>query len=58
MKVFFMLENKDELILYRISRAKETIQEAKNAIEENHLHLAENRIYYAIFYFASALSLK
>ena len=53
-----MLDNKVELIEYRISRAKETIEEAKNAINENHFHLAENRIYYAIFYFTTALSLK
>ena len=53
-----MVDNKEELINYRISRAKETIEEAQKAISENHLHLAENRIYYSIFYYVTALSLK
>jgi uncharacterized protein len=50
--------DKDILIDYRIRRCKETVQDAKIAVENNRLHNAENRIYYAIFYIVSALSLK
>jgi uncharacterized protein (UPF0332 family) len=49
--------SRDEMIQYRLQRSKETISEAKSALENNHLHLAANRIYYAIFYSVSALSL-
>ncbi len=49
---------KNELINYRIARAKETIEEAGDDIKSNHLFSAENRIYYAIFYIVSALGLK
>jgi len=50
--------DKRVLIEYRISRAKETIEEARQDIKSNHLYSAENRIYYAIFYIVSALALK
>lgn len=50
--------DKAQLIQYRISRAKETIEDARIAIENNRMHAAENRIYYAIFYIVSALALK
>ena len=53
-----MAYNKDELIKYRISRAKETIEDATVALENERLHSAENRIYYSIFYLVSALALK
>jgi uncharacterized protein (UPF0332 family) len=49
--------DKNSLINYRIQRAKETIEEARISIENNKLFNAENRIYYAIFYTVSALSL-
>jgi len=41
-----------------IKRSLETISEAEQAIQNNHLHLAVNRIYYAIFYAVSALAVK
>lgn len=50
--------DKKVLIEYRISRAKETIEEAREDIKSKHLFSAENRIYYAIFYIVSALALK
>ena len=50
--------DKDELIKYRIERAKETIQEAELSLKNKSLHLAQNRIYYSIFYIISALALK
>ena len=48
----------DVLIKYRISRAEETLEEVKLAIENGRLYLAANRIYYAAFYIVSALALK
>jgi len=50
--------DKTELINYRIARAKETAEDARIALENDRLHNAENRIYYAIFYIVSALALK
>lgn len=50
--------NKIDLINYRVERSRDTIKEAENAIKNGMLHLAENRIYYAIFYIVSALSIK
>jgi len=49
---------KNVLILHRIKRAEETLDEAKLAIDNNRLHLAANRIYYSVFYIVSALALK
>ncbi|MBU2446827.1 MAG: HEPN domain-containing protein [Bacteroidetes bacterium] len=46
------------LIKYRLERCKETIEEVELAIKNKKLHLAENRIYYSIFYLVSALALK
>ena len=53
------LSEKDKfaLIKYRIDKANETIVEAKEALELNHLNLAVNRIYYACFYSVEALML-
>lgn len=45
------------LIDHRIQRARETVQEVKMALEHGHLLLAENRIYYAMFYMVQALAL-
>ena len=45
-----MEQYKLDLIKYRIERSKETAEEAEIAINHNKLKLAENRIYYAIFY--------
>ena len=50
-------KDKFALIKYRIDRANETIVEAKEALELNHLNLAVNRIYYACFYSVEALML-
>jgi uncharacterized protein (UPF0332 family) len=56
-KELFM-EYKEDLIRYRIKRAEDTLDEAELAIKNNKLPLAENRIYYSIFYVVSALALK
>jgi uncharacterized protein (UPF0332 family) len=50
--------DKNVLITYRIQRARETVEEVKMALEQNRLHLAENRVYYAMFYMVQALALK
>jgi uncharacterized protein (UPF0332 family) len=50
--------DKAVLIDHRIQRAKETVQEVKMALEHDYLLLAENRIYYAMFYMVQALALK
>jgi len=50
--------DKEALIKYRLERSLETISEVEHAIQNNHLHLAANRIYYAIFYAVSALAAK
>jgi uncharacterized protein (UPF0332 family) len=52
-----MEQHKLDLIKYRIERAKETSEEAELALNHNKLKLAENRIYYAIFYIVHALSI-
>jgi len=51
-----MEQTKTDLINYKISRAEETAQEAFLAFDNNRYHLAENRIYYAMFYLVSALA--
>ena len=50
--------DKHSLIQYRLERCDETIEDARIAIDNNRLHNAENRIYYAIFYVVSALAIK
>jgi uncharacterized protein (UPF0332 family) len=52
-----MEQYKLDLLKYRIDRAKETAEEAEIALNLNKLLLAENRIYYAIFYMVHALSI-
>ncbi len=53
-----MVFDEDELIKYRVKRAKETVDDARIALENDRFHNAENRIYYAIFYIISALALQ
>jgi len=48
--------SKVDLVNYRLQRSRETSKEAENSCSHDELHLAENRIYYAIFYMAQALS--
>jgi hypothetical protein len=49
--------DKRMLINYRIQRARETVQEAEMALRHSRFNLAENRIYYAIFYMCRRLRL-
>ncbi len=52
-----MQQHKLDLVQYRIDRAKETAEEAEIALAHDKLRLAENRIYYAMFYIIYALAL-
>jgi uncharacterized protein (UPF0332 family) len=52
-----MEQYKLDLIDYRLEKARETAEEAELALSHNKLRLAENRIYYAIFYIVHALSI-
>jgi len=52
-----MTKGQEDLIRYRLSRAKETLEEAKVMFQTNHPYGAANRIYYACFYAVIALLL-
>lgn len=49
---------KDELIKYRLERAKETLIEAEVMANMNHWKTCINRLYYACFYAINALLIK
>jgi len=49
---------KDELIAYRMNRAREALEEAKVMSGINHWQTCINRLYYACFYAVNALLLK
>ncbi len=53
-----MTGNTPELIIYRMERSQETLQEAKMMIDSGFWIGAVNRIYYACYYAISALLLK
>ncbi|MCC8113857.1 MAG: HEPN domain-containing protein [Bacteroidales bacterium] len=49
-------QNKSDLVNYRLSRATETLEEAKRLLRDSYtLALVVNRLYYACFYAANAL---
>lgn len=50
-------DNKD-LVYYRLSRAKETLDDAKILIERKKWNSAINRLYYAAYYAITALLIK
>jgi uncharacterized protein (UPF0332 family) len=50
-----MIENTDDFIKYRFSRAMMTFEEAKILAEKKHWNACANRLYYACFYAVSAL---
>lgn len=51
-------EEKEHLIAYRISKAKETVQEINILIENELWNTAINRLYYACYYAVIALLVK
>ena len=50
-----MNEELNDLIDYRIARAKETLEEAKVLADSGHWNACVNRLFYACFYAVSAL---
>ncbi|MBN1986127.1 MAG: HEPN domain-containing protein [Prolixibacteraceae bacterium] len=48
----------DELVRYRLSRAEETLEEARLLAAGNYWNAVANRLYYASFYAVNALLLK
>ncbi|MDY9919432.1 MAG: HEPN domain-containing protein [Proteiniphilum sp.] len=48
----------DALAMYRLQRAKDTVQEAIDMLEKEHYNAAINRLYYASYYAVSALLVK
>ena len=51
------MKEKRDLILYRLSRAHETLEEADILLQVGHGNAFVNRLYYACFYVVSALLL-
>ena len=52
-----MTKGQEDLIRYKLSRAKETLEEARVMLQTSHPYGAANRIYYACFYAVTALLL-
>ena len=50
-----MSSDLDDLILYRLSRARETLEEARILADAKHWNACVNRLYYACFYAVMAL---
>ena len=46
------------VVFYRKERAWATLQEAEDALRDSHWNLAVQRMYYAVYYMASALLVK
>lgn len=51
-------EMKGALAVYRMQRARDTVQEAIDMLERDHYNAAVNRLYYACYYAVSALLVK
>jgi uncharacterized protein len=49
-----MSYSKEELVRYRIERARESYEDAEYLVEEERWNAAANRMYYACFYVVSA----
>ncbi|MFA5424756.1 MAG: HEPN domain-containing protein [Phycisphaerae bacterium] len=52
-----MTEGQSQLIKYRLTRARETLEEAEVMFDSGYFYGAANRIYYACFYAVVALLL-
>ena len=50
-----MSDSKQQFVLYRIERAREALDDAGFLLQSGRLTGASNRVYYAMFYAASAL---
>ena len=53
-----MKHTRDELIQYRIDRAKDCLEEARILAKANHWNTVANRLYYSAFYAINALFVK
>lgn len=51
-------ESRQAIVIYRLQRAKETLEEIDHLIESGYYNTAINRLYYACFYTVSALLLQ
>ena len=51
-------EERNQLVIYRMQRAKETLAKADNLIKDNFFNAAINRLYYACYYAVIALLIK
>lgn len=58
MKESLSEENREDLVAYRMSRATETLQEADYIARGGYFNAAVNRLYYAVYYAASAMLIK
>lgn len=52
------MHSKEDLLKYRLERAKESLEEATILSETNHWNTVANRLYYASFYAVTALLIK
>lgn len=52
------MHSKEDLLKYRLERAKESLEEAAILSETNHWNTVANRLYYASFYAVTALLIK
>ena len=50
--------SKQDIIKYRIERAKESLTEAKILSESGHWNTVANRLYYSVFYAVNSLFIK
>jgi uncharacterized protein (UPF0332 family) len=53
-----MINSRQDLIKYRLTRAKDTFEDAQILIEKNRWNSAINRLYYSAYYAVMALLLK
>jgi uncharacterized protein len=52
-----LIEEKKEVVRYRMERAQETLEEARLMAKGSHWNACANRLYYACFYSVTALLL-
>lgn len=52
-----MTQEKEAIILYRLARARESLEEASLLLKNGHSNTFVNRLYYACFYAVSSLLL-
>ena len=53
-----MTESKEDLVVYRMMRARETLEDARILANERRWNTCVNRLYYACFYAVTALLIR